>query len=1182
MHRSLIRKILSSILTMAMASSCLAGLPLTVLAGETDEINETEQIPDASETEETAEPEEPEEPTDPAETTEQTEESELDAAADTQNEPADTGKYPDAEPLTKKVEADKVYRIMPENLNDGEASASFTPAKTGYYSFRGDTVNDHWFGINTDGSYTYLKLFKEFDDTGDFTESWYVYLEGGTKYSFYYSFYDLDEKPFGETYISVHAVQDYVYLCPQFETILAEKDKQFTVPFELDSTVECTAAKYTWKVNDKEYTTNVPVLTKNSNDVFDFDSDPDNRYELCLDAELTINGKKVYLNNEFSVRTYVNPYPDADKIPSVIKADTVYHFDEDSFTDMTEDDEPAIKVSFTPDKTAWYCMEWCEQGLYTTAYGSDSEEIPFIESCYHWNSDLDHDLRLLRLEKGRTYTLIMSRSGYYDEDEGDFTEAFCRMTTVSSYCFAEPENEPVNAIKDKTFTLTLDMDYSADITPVSYSWYLYGEEEPFTVTTTPSITLNSNDYFEFDGKEKQIVLECETELDTGDEIDTRFYVDFTVVPYISEFDSEVKAEYVGDTEYHCDPMGVYYENVIYKAGENISFEVLGTGPEGCTVTYQWYDVEPGGATLTKIDGATTPEFKFNSNDYDPDRWEVSKDWGDGSDDPGFIEISHRISCVVTVTKGKETATREMPFVVEYGPDFDEDYPDSIIVAGYGDSVNISGIDLDYVDGLDIEYQWEDSYSDNPLGTGKNITIDTSELVTNDYSEGVKSCILLRVMIKDKASGLYMTSSGNCYWIDVYYSDTITPDGIEINGTNFPDTEFRKYIATFDCDGSGYLSDDEISPTWTIEVPNLGIKDLKGIEYFDEMTYLDCSGNSISSLDLSSNGSLSELDCSNNQITSLNLTGCSELVAADISHNNISSIDLSTCDSLLDIYTNGPRYRFDNNVSVYGDYIISEGGELDATGCPSLLIDDKTTVKNATPAVPENQEVTYSWKMINKKWYYAGSDGSYATGLTEIDGSSYFFGNDGAMKTGWINDDGNYLYANKSGALLTGWQKISKVWYYLDPESFVMVTGLCEIDGTLYWFKSSGALASGWYKNEDGSYYYFTTNGAVTGWKQISKVWYYFDKGNMLMVTGVREIDGAIYLFSSGGAMQKSGWKQSGSDWYYLTKSGSAYVSKWLKSGKKWYYFKEDGKMAAGESLEIDGKVYEFDGSGAMK
>ena len=172
MHRSRIQKVLSGILTMTMASSCLAGLPLTVLAGETDEITETEQIPDASEPAETAEPAEPEE------TTEQTEESELDTAADTQNEPADTGKYPDAEPLTKKVEADKVYRIMPENLNDHEASASFTPAKTGYYSFRGDTVNDHWFGINTDGSYAYLEMFKEFDDPGDFTESCYVYLEG--------------------------------------------------------------------------------------------------------------------------------------------------------------------------------------------------------------------------------------------------------------------------------------------------------------------------------------------------------------------------------------------------------------------------------------------------------------------------------------------------------------------------------------------------------------------------------------------------------------------------------------------------------------------------------------------------------------------------------------------------------------------------------------------------------------------------------------------------------------------------------------------------------------------------------------------------------------------------------------------------------------------------------------------
>ena len=90
--------------------------------------------------------------------------------------------------------------------------------------------------------------------------------------------------------------------------------------------------------------------------------------------------------------------------------------------------------------------------------------------------------------------------------------------------------------------------------------------------------------------------------------------------------------------------------------------------------------------------------------------------------------------------------------------------------------------------------------------------------------------------------------------------------IAINETNFPDALFRDYIAeNADMDADGQLSELEVSGVTGIDVSDMGIQDLRGIEYFTELESLDCSGNELTSLDLSANAKLQSLNAENNRL-----------------------------------------------------------------------------------------------------------------------------------------------------------------------------------------------------------------------------------------------------------------------------------------------------------------------------
>ena len=126
-----------------------------------------------------------------------------------------------------------------------------------------------------------------------------------------------------------------------------------------------------------------------------------------------------------------------------------------------------------------------------------------------------------------------------------------------------------------------------------------------------------------------------------------------------------------------------------------------------------------------------------------------------------------------------------------------------------------------------------------------------------------------------------------------------------------DPEFKTRIKTAMSKGSiktaspDWLTPQEAAVVERLDSYSWGLTDIKGIEYFTGLTYLDVSKNKISSLDLSSNTKLETLRCNANNLTSLNLNSNTELKKLDCWDNKIESLDLSKCVKLeqLDVNRN---------------------------------------------------------------------------------------------------------------------------------------------------------------------------------------------------------------------------------------------------------------------------------------
>jgi uncharacterized repeat protein (TIGR01451 family) len=81
--------------------------------------------------------------------------------------------------------------------------------------------------------------------------------------------------------------------------------------------------------------------------------------------------------------------------------------------------------------------------------------------------------------------------------------------------------------------------------------------------------------------------------------------------------------------------------------------------------------------------------------------------------------------------------------------------------------------------------------------------------------------------------------------------------------------------------------------------NQFINSLSGIEYFTNLTYLDCAINQLTNLNISGLINLGYLDCGNNQLTNLNLNGLN-LSTLFCGHNQLTSLDFSGMSNIYNL------------------------------------------------------------------------------------------------------------------------------------------------------------------------------------------------------------------------------------------------------------------------------------------
>lgn len=209
----------------------------------------------------------------------------------------------------------------------------------------------------------------------------------------------------------------------------------------------------------------------------------------------------------------------------------------------------------------------------------------------------------------------------------------------------------------------------------------------------------------------------------------------------------------------------------------------------------------------------------------------------------------------------------------------------------------------------------------------------------------------------------------------YKGDITIKQAIAINATYFPDANFRNCVnvTSIDQNYDGYLSNVEIKDVTKLDVSDQGISDLTGIGYFTSLWELDCSSNSLESLDVSKNTELTKLDCSDNNLTSLDVTKNTELTFLSCYSNSLKSLDVSKS-PLKDLRCYG------NNICGAAMTTLVNGLKSMYYGIEGLfyVCNDKAKYDNfiTTAQVNIAKEKGWSVKKLNnygKVEYYAGEE-----------------------------------------------------------------------------------------------------------------------------------------------------------------------------------------------------------------
>ena len=155
------------------------------------------------------------------------------------------------------------------------------------------------------------------------------------------------------------------------------------------------------------------------------------------------------------------------------------------------------------------------------------------------------------------------------------------------------------------------------------------------------------------------------------------------------------------------------------------------------------------------------------------------------------------------------------------------------------------------------------------------------------------------MSSEEENPMVITITGPTTWTAIF--DPIVEEKVFV-----PDDNFEQALIDLGLDDvkDDYVLGANISSVEELDLSDLGIEDLIGIEGFHSLKDLNCSDNNLHSLDLRGNTDLGSLNAENNEIETINFSQNNSLWLLQLNGNNLSEIDLSHTESLIVLEVSG--------------------------------------------------------------------------------------------------------------------------------------------------------------------------------------------------------------------------------------------------------------------------------------
>ena len=200
------------------------------------------------------------------------------------------------------------------------------------------------------------------------------------------------------------------------------------------------------------------------------------------------------------------------------------------------------------------------------------------------------------------------------------------------------------------------------------------------------------------------------------------------------------------------------------------------------------------------------------------------------------------------------------------------------------------------------------------------------------------------------------------------SDPVT---ILINEANFPDANFRAYLLNRDYGKDGQLTDEDLADATVMDVSKRNIASLKGIEYFVLLRILECTGNELTTIDVSKNTELEKFSCAFNKLTALSVSQNTRLNLLFCNNNQLTYLDVANNKELTSLRCYRNKIRISGMETLVKSLPKVTAGDFYPIDCSSA--DEMNVCKKTQVATAKGK----GWKVYNYNKgngvEYAGSD-----------------------------------------------------------------------------------------------------------------------------------------------------------------------------------------------------------------